>query len=37
MGVIPKISGKFNYGFNVNKEYFDQQIEFLNEENTISK
>ena len=35
MGVIPKISGKFNYGFNVNKEYFDQQIEFLNEENTI--
>ena len=35
MGVIPKISGKFNYGYNVNKEYFDQQIEFLNEENTI--
>lgn len=35
MGVIPKISGKFNYGFNVNKEYFDQQIEFLNDENTI--
>lgn len=35
MGVIPKISGKFTYGFNVNKEYFDQQIEFLNDENTI--
>ena len=35
MGVIPKISGKFNYGYNVNKEYFDQQIEFLNDENTI--
>lgn len=35
MGVIPKISGKFTYGFNVNKEYFEQQIEFLNDENTI--
>ena len=35
MGIIPKISGKFNYGYNVNKEYFDQQIEFLNDENTI--
>lgn len=35
MGVIPKISGKFSYGYNVNKEYFDQQIEFLNDENSI--
>ena len=35
MGVIPKISGKFTYGYNVNKEYFDQQIEFLNDENSI--
>jgi len=35
MGIIPKISGKFTYGYNVNKEYFDQQIEFTNEENTI--
>ena len=35
MGLIPKISGKFSYGFNVKKEYFDQQIEFLDENNTI--
>ena len=35
MGIIPKISGKFTYGYNVNKEYFDQQMEFLNNENTV--
>lgn len=35
MGIIPKISGKFTYGYNVQKEYFDQLIEFINEENTI--
>lgn len=35
MGIIPKISGKFTYGYNVNKEYFDQQTEFLNDENTV--
>ena len=35
MGLLPKISGKYTYGFNVEKEYFDQQIEFLNENNTI--
>ena len=35
MGIIPKINGKFSYGFNVKKEYFDQQIEFLDENNTI--
>lgn len=35
MGIIPKISGKYIYGYNVEKEYFDQQIEFLNEDNTI--
>ena len=35
IGIIPKISGKYSYGYNVKKEYFDQQIEFLNEENTI--
>ena len=35
MGIVPKISGKFTYGYNVQKEYFDQQIEFINEENTI--
>ena len=35
MGILPKISGKFTYGYNVNKEYFDQQMEFLNDENTV--
>lgn len=35
MGIIPKISGKYTYGYNVNKEYFDQQMEFLNDENTV--
>lgn len=35
MRIIPKISGKFTYGYNVNKEYFDQQMEFLNDENTV--
>lgn len=35
MGIIPKISGKFTYGYNVNIEYFDQQMEFLNDENTV--
>lgn len=35
MEIIPKISGKFTYGYNVNKEYFDQQMEFLNDENTV--
>jgi len=35
MGIIPKISGKYSYGYNVDKAYFDQQIKFLNEENTI--
>jgi len=35
MGFIPKISGKYTYGYNVEKDYFDQQIEFLNLENTI--
>lgn len=35
VGLIPKISGKCTYGYNVVPVYFDQQIEFLNEENTI--
>ncbi len=35
IGLLPKISGKISYGFNVKKEYFDQQIEFISEENTI--
>lgn len=35
VGLIPKISGKYTYGYNVEKEYFDQQMEFLNDENTV--
>ena len=35
MGIIPKISGKYTYGYSVEKEYFDQQMEFLNDENTV--
>ena len=35
INLLPKISGKISYGFNVKKEYFDQQIEFIDEENTI--
>ena len=34
-GNIDKLSGKFEYGYHVEKGYFDQQIEFLNQENTI--
>jgi len=35
MGLVPKIGGKFTFGFNVYKEYFDQQLEFTNENNTV--
>ena len=35
IGDIQKISGKYTYGYNVKKEYFDQQMEFINEKNTI--
>ena len=35
MGFIPKISGDYEYGYHVEKEYFDQQMEFLNINNTI--
>ncbi|MBE6155212.1 MAG: ABC-F type ribosomal protection protein [Firmicutes bacterium] len=35
MGIIPKISGKYSYGFNVKTAYFDQQMEFLDDENTV--
>ena len=34
-GDIPKINGKLEYGYHVRKEYFDQQMEFSNPENTI--
>lgn len=32
---IPKISGKFDYGYNVDRAYFDQQMEFLDKNNTV--
>ena len=35
MGYIPKISGEYEYGYHVNKEYFDQQMEFLDPNSTI--
>ena len=34
-GNIPKIGGQFEYGYHVQKEYFDQQLKFINPENTI--
>ena len=34
-GNIPKLKGEFEYGYHVQKGYFDQQMEFLNPENTI--
>ncbi len=35
MGFIPKIEGDFEYGYHVKKEYFDQQMDSLNDSNTI--
>ena len=35
MGIIPKINGSFEYGYNVEKDYFDQQMELLNPDNTV--
>lgn len=35
MGFIPPISGGYEYGYHVIKEYFDQQMDFLNLNNTI--
>ena len=37
MGKIPKISGNFEYGYNVEKDYFDQQMELLNFDNDVYK
>ena len=34
-GEIPKIKGEFEYGYHVQKGYFDQQMEFSNPENTV--
>ncbi len=35
MRYIPKISGEYEYGYHVKKEYFDQQLDSLNPNNTI--
>lgn len=35
IGEIKKLSGTFSYGFNVKWEYFSQNLEFINEENTV--
>ncbi len=34
-GNINKLEGEFEYGYHVNKGYFDQQMEFSNPENTV--
>lgn len=34
-GNIQKIGGNFEYGYHVDKQYFDQQMEFKNMENTV--
>ena len=34
-GKIKTLGGSFSYGFNVSLGYFDQQLEFENEENTV--
>lgn len=35
MGYLPKISGEYEYGYHVIKEYFDQQMDLLNLSSTI--
>ena len=34
-GDIPKLGGEYEYGYHVEKGYFDQQMEFSNPENTV--
>ena len=34
-GDIPKLGGEFEYGYHVERGYFDQQMEFSNPENTV--
>ena len=34
-GDIPKLGGEFEYGYHVEKGYFDQQMEFSNPDNTV--
>ncbi len=35
IGDIEKIGGKYGYGYHVQTQYFDQQMEFLNPNNTV--
>ena len=35
MEMIPKLGGNFTFGFNVDKEYFDQQMTFKDENATV--
>ena len=35
MGCLPEIDGKYEYGYHVIKEYFDQQMDLLNVNSTI--
>lgn len=35
MGEVPQISGNFEFGFNVNVEYFDQQMAFVDSNKTV--
>ena len=35
IGNLPKISGKYEYGYHVDKEYFDQQMEFEDANRTV--
>ncbi|MDO4282965.1 MAG: ABC-F type ribosomal protection protein [Clostridia bacterium] len=35
MGMIPKLSGTFEYGYHVKKEYFDQQLHFEDKNRTV--
>ena len=35
MEMIPKLGGSFSFGFNVDKEYFDQQMTFKDENATV--
>ncbi len=35
MGKIPKLGGHFSFGFNVDKEYFDQELSFKDENATV--
>lgn len=34
-GIIPKIAGEFEFGYNVKLGYYSQQMEFENEKNTV--